>query len=226
MKRILGAFIATAIAVGTIPCCSITADARTIRGDLNGDKTLSLRDASLIQRISANYITPTDDQLYSADFDENGKISSLDAYELQQYLCKMSNIVSKHAPNREERVEFIELINADRVARGLAPFEYNDATLAAGTIRSKECIDGYRQTRPDGTDFWTVLGECGLPHKTSPVPWQYIAVEVKDGSTLYNYIKNSVPNTYDILTNSSYTTLCVGCVNNSNDTAQWTILVN
>lgn len=226
MKRMLGAVVAAVVVISAVSCCAVTAEAKTIRGDLNGDNNITLRDASFIQRISTNIISPTVDQRYSADFNEDGQVSAMDAYEIQKLLCNMTTSISKYTPNKAERIEFIELINADRVALGRAPFDYNDATLAAGTIRAKECINGYTQTRPNGSDFWTVLGECNLTNKSTPIPWQFIGVEKADGTTMYNYIKNSVPNTYEVLTGNAYTTLCVGCVENSNDTAQWVMVVN
>ncbi len=58
-------------------------DPSIIPGDVNGDKKVSLRDASLIQKYCAGLVDLSPAQLKAADLNKDGKVTILDAYMIQ-----------------------------------------------------------------------------------------------------------------------------------------------
>ena len=58
-------------------------------GDVSGDETISIMDATLIQLYISSDITPTDIQLRAADTDQDGKIVVMDATAIQRYIAKI-----------------------------------------------------------------------------------------------------------------------------------------
>lgn len=60
-----------------------------------------------------------------------------------------------------------DLINEERVSRGLEELEWDDSIAEACDIRAEELSEKYSHTRPDGSDFDTVFDETGvIYHKT------------------------------------------------------------
>ena len=53
------------------------------KGDLNGDGKVSLKDASLAQKIALDLIAMNDGDIDKADMNGDGKISLIDAYAIQ-----------------------------------------------------------------------------------------------------------------------------------------------
>ena len=58
-------------------------------GDVNGDGSISILDATEIQLHLAQIIEFTDEQLKKADYDYNGEVNVMDVTLLQMYLAKM-----------------------------------------------------------------------------------------------------------------------------------------
>ncbi len=48
------------------------------------------------------------------------------------------------------------IMNQERVARGLAALVWSDALTNAAQVRANEITSVFSHTRPNGTDFWTV----------------------------------------------------------------------
>ena len=48
------------------------------------------------------------------------------------------------------------LLNQQRVARGLSELVWSDALTNAARVRASEIISSFSHTRPDGSEFWTV----------------------------------------------------------------------
>lgn len=223
MKKSITALITFAAAAAIISGTSITANAATIKGDVNGDNNITLRDATAIQKITAHSVTPTDEQSYSADFNGDGRISVLDAFLIQKYVAKDSDTLNQYAPYKETRTAFIDLVNAERIAAGAEPFEINDATLAAGNIRANEVAAGASMIRSDGSQFWTIFDECNLTY-TQGYATELLQKYSKDPQALWNYIKENDSYTYEGLMSSKYTTLCVGAVPSGRSSYQWVLI--
>lgn len=229
LKKSISLLLAFGAVLASISCAAVNAEAATIKGDLNGDNNISLRDATLIQKITANLITPTEEQLNSGDFNNDGGVSALDSLEIQKYLCLDRSVVDTYSPNKTERINFINALNEDRQTLGLKPFEYNDATLAAGHQRAVEIMDGYTYKRPDGSQFWTILTEYNLGYHASPVPYQFFVVDDMNGVDCYESIKenyNGANQIYPQLMSADYTTLCVGAIQCGGSSNKWVIILN
>ncbi len=52
------------------------------------------------------------------------------------------------------------LMNQERVARGLAALVWSDALTNAAQVRANEITSSFSHTRPNGTAFWTVDSNC------------------------------------------------------------------
>ena len=48
------------------------------------------------------------------------------------------------------------IMNQQRVARGLSALTWSDALASAAQVRADECTVSFSHTRPNGTAFWTV----------------------------------------------------------------------
>lgn len=235
MKKPVSVILAAATAAASLSCAMITADAATIRGDVNGDNRISLRDASVVQKINAGMITPNDAQRYSADFDGNGTIAVADAFVIQKFVCLDKTTLDKYAPNRAERIEFLEALNSDRVAAGLSPIEYNDAMLEAGNIRALEYMTMGNHDRPSGAQFYTVIEECNLRYNSDVTPREYAGEDSGDGTTFYKFLKSNgagkTDGLYSLIMSAQCTTVCVGSIPDPNETGSnrthyWVVLAN
>lgn len=60
-----------------------------MRGDVNGDKKVTINDATIIQRYLAEYRTLTSRQMLAADADKNGKVSIRDVTEIQRAIAEI-----------------------------------------------------------------------------------------------------------------------------------------
>ena len=58
--------------------------------------------------------------------------------------------------------EVLNLVNAERKKKGLAPLSYYSAGQAAANLRAEECKTLFDHTRPDGRDCFSVFDDLGL----------------------------------------------------------------
>ena len=231
MKKFISLLLAAAAVASCVSCAAISADAATIKGDLNGDNLITLRDAAIAQKIDVGLISPTSEQSYSGDMDDNGSVGAADSLIIQKYVCLDSTTLDNLSPNRVQRIKFIDKINADRVAAGVEPFEYTDAHLEAGNIRAKEYLATDKShARPDGRLFITILEECNLPENPSPTEAEYGAVTGNSATDVYKAVKqhDGDEGIYTLLLDGSYKTLCVGSVPSPTSTRQsyWIVLID
>lgn len=63
-----------------------------------------------------------------------------------------------HEP-RSIELEVIDLINAERRARGLGDLTYNAVLSAGAYVRAQELVASFGHTRPNGQGFWTAWPE-------------------------------------------------------------------
>ena len=114
---------------------------------------------------------------------------------------------------------------------GLSPFSCTAAHLEAGTIRATEYISTPRDSRPDGSEFYSVIRECNLNYNPGVTPNQVFITALPDAEAVYNHlVKNYSGNDkmYSLLMSSEYTTICVGSVKKpgNTDNYQWVIIAN
>ena len=231
MKKALGLILATATILSCVSFSSFSADAYAIKGDLNGDNNITLRDASIAQKIDVGLIDPSDDQKKGGDVNGDGSVSSQDSLLIQKYVCLDKTTIEMITPNKEERLSFIQMINDDRARLGLSPFSCTAAHLEAGTIRATEYISTPRDSRPDGSEFYSVIRECNLNYNPGVTPNQVFITALPDAKAVYNHlVKNYSGNDkmYSLLMSSEYTTICVGSVKKpgNTDNYQWVIIAN
>lgn len=231
MKKALSLVLTAAAVLSSMAFSSISADAAAIKGDLNGDNLITLRDASIAQKIAVGLISPNENQLKGGDLNGDGVVTSVDSFIIQKYVCLDKATLDDLAPNKEEREELIGMINADRIAKGLDPFSYTDANLEAGNIRANEYLQVPKSTRPDSQAFYTVLEECNLQYNTGITPHEFAAFDYAYATDVYNTLTkyyNSTGEMYDILTSPRYTTICVGSVKDPTSANKycWIIIAN
>ena len=58
-------------------------------GDVNGDGSVSVMDATMIQKHLANLTTISEDRLECADTNKDGVVSVMDATQIQRYLAQL-----------------------------------------------------------------------------------------------------------------------------------------
>ncbi|MBQ8057429.1 MAG: dockerin type I repeat-containing protein [Ruminococcus sp.] len=58
-------------------------------GDVDGDKDISVMDATLIQLAISRQVTLTDVQINAADTDQDGDMNIMDATAIQLYVAKI-----------------------------------------------------------------------------------------------------------------------------------------
>lgn len=229
MKKVISTLLALGTVMASMSCAAISAEAKTIKGDLNGDNFITLRDATLVQRVAVGAITPTEDQTYSSDYNNDGVTSTLDSFEIQKYLCYDSATLDKYAANVVQRMEFIELLNAERVANGLKPFEYNDAMLAAGHQRATEVLNGHVSTRPNGDGFWTILEEYNISYNDKVSPYHFYGPGSMYGDEFLETLQKNYSGSnqiYPQLMSDKFSTICVGAVKSGGSTYTWVIIIN
>ena len=60
------------------------------------------------------------------------------------------------------RQEVLDLVNAERISRGLSALELDDAMCKAAQLRAEEITESFSHTRPNGTKCFTALNEAGI----------------------------------------------------------------
>ena len=91
MKKICVIMVAVIFIVATL-CMSLSASAATmlVRGDADGDNSVTSVDVTQIQRKMANYTVETFKSM-SADVDRNNTVEIIDATLIQRYLANYAN---------------------------------------------------------------------------------------------------------------------------------------
>lgn len=227
MKKLISVLLAAATMIAAVTCGAVTADAATIRGDVNGDNKISLRDATMVQKINAGLITPTSAQSYSADFNANDSVELVDALLIQKYVCYDKETLNIYSPNREQRILFLEAVNADRVALGYDPIEYSDAMLEAGNIRAQEYLMNEDHMRPNGRSFDSIITECNLPTNPDFTILEKTAYDSIKGKTFYNNMKSDNTKVYKAMMTAECRVVCVGSIpsTTSSRSATWAIVI-
>lgn len=76
-----------------------------------------------------------------------------------------SNAAEVSTTQQEENMEFLKLINKERLKKKLPPLVATEGMMNSAQIRAKELETKYSDTRPDSKGAWyTVFGETGVVH--------------------------------------------------------------
>ena len=119
-------------------------------------------------------------------------------------------------------IAFLDALNADRTAAGLAAIDYNDAMLEAGNIRAREYSQNPVNERPDGRSFTTIFDECNLD-MGSGSQYEKSGSDVIEGARLYNIYKNANTSAYQYMMSSQCKVVCIGSIPTSETMATWVI---
>lgn len=116
--------------------------------------------------------------------------------------------------------QVLDLVNRERAAAGLSALSWSDKLAEAADIRAKEMVSLCAHTRPNGTNCFTVLGECGISYRTAG---ENIAWGQRTPEQVVTDWMNSPGHRANIL-NSKFGKLGVGYRKESNGYTYWTQL--
>ena len=189
MKKLIS-IISTILCIAIISCTqTVLANTASLqKGDVNEDGTVSVVDATTIQKYLVNFINLSDRQKEVADLNNDNKISILDATYLQRYLINKDETateVSTTEPStiprtepttepetepttapvakpNEMELEIFNIINQCRAEAGVHPLEFGYFYYDCARVRAEEGNRFFSHTRPNGTSWQTVLQEYGI----------------------------------------------------------------
>lgn len=115
--------------------------------------------------------------------------------------------------------EVVRLVNVERAKAGLNPVTADAKISAAALVRSKEQIQSFSHTRPNGSSCFTVLAEQGVTYRGAG---ENIAMGQKTPAAVMQAWMNSEGHRANIL-NKNFTKIGVGYYVNGG-TAYWTQL--
>lgn len=113
--------------------------------------------------------------------------------------------------------QVLSLVNTERAKEGLAPLSWNTQVAKAAGVRAVEIQTSFSHTRPNGSNFSTVLRENGVNYRGTG---ENIAWGQKTPEQVVNAWMNSAGHRANIM-NKNFTTLGVGYVQNTNGTPYW-----
>lgn len=115
--------------------------------------------------------------------------------------------------------EVVRLVNVERAKAGLNPVTADTKIAAAALVRSKEQVQSFSHTRPNGSSCFTVLAEQGVSYNGAG---ENIAMGQKTPAAVMQAWMNSEGHRANIL-NKNFTKIGVGYYVNGG-TAYWTQL--
>lgn len=119
--------------------------------------------------------------------------------------------------NVENVKQVLSLVNAERKKEGLSPLTWNDQVAKAASVRATEIQTSFSHTRPNGSNFATVLRENGVTYRGAG---ENIAWGQKTPEQVVNAWMNSPGHRANIM-NKNFTGIGVGYVQNASGTPYW-----
>lgn len=116
--------------------------------------------------------------------------------------------------------QVVSLVNEERTKAGVGKLDFDVKLTSAANVRSKEIVNTFSHTRPDGTQFYTAIKEQGFSYKGCG---ENIAWGQKTPDEVMNAWMNSSGHRSNIL-NSKYTKIGVGVYEAENGRLYWTQL--
>ncbi len=124
-----------------------------------------------------------------------------------------NNNTSEHAFIQQ----VVNLVNEERAKEGLAPLTIDTKVQAAAMVRAEECEERFSHTRPDGSNFATVLKEQNVSYRSAG---ENIAYGQRTPEEVMKAWMNSSGHRANIM-NANFTTIGVGYYENANGTDYW-----
>ena len=113
--------------------------------------------------------------------------------------------------------QVIELVNEERGKAGLSPVTEIPEVSAAAEVRAQEITRNFSHTRPNGTNYDTVLSQSGVSYRGSG---ENIAYGQQSAAAVMSGWMNSQGHRANIL-NGSFTGIGVACYENANGVKYW-----
>ena len=184
IKKAVCLLIAAATAAAMISAAAIPASAAStnmLKGDLNGDGKITLKDATFAQKIQLGLEKELDGHKYVGDLDSSGSITLADAYIIQRLVTHDPAVMEGSAaegipalcPNWGKRMSFFEALNEERAAQGLPTIECTDGMLAAGQelcdVWYAERSDQDNPNRDSFSGYRNVVDDFGMKKRWATV---------------------------------------------------------
>lgn len=202
-KKVLSKFLSAVISLSVICIPFNGSAASTLRGDANGDGVISVRDSAYI----ASCLSKGIELDISADYNGDGKVNVRDASAISiDLIASYKSYVS----------EVLELVNAERAKVGVKPLELDFSLISAANIRAEEICESFSHTRPDESEFSTVLDELNISYYCSG---ENIAAGSDSAEVTVQQWINS-PGHYENIINPAFTQLGVGYYYDKDSTYQ------
>ena len=107
MKKVLSVFICTVLVI-----CSVfptfSAQGKILLGDADSDNSVTILDATRIQRTVAELDVLDDIAKTAADVDSDGELTVLDATRIQRYIAELCNLNGSTPYNADTPIEYID----------------------------------------------------------------------------------------------------------------------
>lgn len=141
LRKTICLIMSAVTAAAAVSFSSLSASASyMLMGDVNCDGSVTLRDATVAQKIDIGLVNANSDQKYVGDMDKNGTVSVSDAYLIQRLATRDPDVMNGNesagipafCPSRAYRVGFYDALNAERTTQGLSTITYTEGMLAAG----------------------------------------------------------------------------------------------
>ena len=114
----------------------------------------------------------------------------------------------------------VELVNAERAKAGLSPLSVHEGVAEAANKRAQEIKGTFSHTRPDGSNFSTVLTQAGISYRSVG---ENIAYGQNSPEAVMQSWMNSSGHRANIL-NRDFTSIGVGHYQDASGTDYWTQL--
>ncbi|MGN0507365.1 MAG: CAP domain-containing protein [Lachnospiraceae bacterium] len=116
--------------------------------------------------------------------------------------------------------QVVKLVNEERAKNGLSALTYDATLQRAAQVRAEEIVKSFSHTRPNGSNFSSVLKEFGISARRSG---ENIAWGQKTPKEVVTAWMNSSGHRANIL-NANYTKIGVGCNISPSGTIYWSQL--
>ena len=96
--------------------------------------------------------------------------AQMDRASACEVLVRLLSQAENNAPSsedsilQEKRMEMLQLINAERTKAGLNTLRLDPQVCDYAQTRAEEITENFSHTRPNGQNYWTALGEAGIPY--------------------------------------------------------------
>ncbi len=213
LKKITALCLSALIGTAGLYSFSSTSDfnssvsaAEVLIGDANGDGKVTALDAAFIARKLAEQDSASIP--LNADYTGDKKVTAFDAAAIASRLAYNYKIT-----------QMIELTNAERAKKGVAPVTLDEGLTAAAMVRARESASSFSHTRPNKQQWYTILDNFNLT-------WMSAAENIAGGNDAAGgsspemamdlWVNSS--GHYGNMINAEYSKIGIGCIYIPNST--------